>query len=133
MPIVDRSKVAKAESGGGQGEKIAVPGKYLVQVKHATSKVREDGAEEWMLLTEITTGPHKGKVWFENLYWTERATDRCLNILSALGVEVPETGAVEYKPEMAVGKKAFVELIPSGKEQYPVKSKYDGWTADYPF
>lgn len=138
MPIVDRSKVAKSEGGMREmGDVVRVPGVYVVEVKSATSKLREkDGCEEWLLLCEIKDGEQKGKIWFENLYWTERATDRCLNILSALGVNVPASGPVDYRPEELVGKSAIVELVPSGNEKYPIKSSYDGWkpvASDYPF
>lgn len=133
MPTVDKSKYQKPASGG-QGEKVTVPGVYSVQVKHATTKVREDGAEEWMLLCEVVGGVEsKGKIIFENLYWTERGTARCLDVIEALGVEVPDKGDKAYTPDMLVGKTANVELIASGKEAYPVKSKYDGWSRDYPF
>lgn len=139
MPMVDMGKVDENASGGGSGEKVDKPGKYLVQIKHVTVRQDKAGNEWWGLLCEIVDGDEKGKILFDNLFWSERAMPRTKKVLAALGIEVPEFKAdappkvVDYQPGMVVGCKAHVELKESGDPAYPLNVPWDGWSRDYPF
>jgi hypothetical protein len=95
------------ESGGRH-----VPeGDYLLEVAEVETKQGKESGEDYLSFTfEIVEGDAKGTKVYHNCSLQPQALFNLRGLLEALGVDIPEKGAMDLDPEELVGMKCGASL-----------------------
>jgi hypothetical protein len=124
MPRINFSKVDDAKS-------LPPAGLYVCAVASVKEGETRDGDEMWRVRYKVIKGEQAGKVFFDNLVFSEAAMPRVKLACKALGIDT--TAEVELNSEDILGLICSVRLEPSeyvdkrGKTKQTVSVPFDGY------
>ena len=83
-------------------------GKYLCRVAEVEEATTRNGDEMWKLKFAIESGPHKGRIVFDNMVFSDAAKKRVKLICSRLGIET--SSEVDLNPDDIKGRCCYLTL-----------------------
>lgn len=103
MPRINFADVPEA------GEYSPVPeGRYLCSVVDIDEDTTRDNDEMWSLKFRVEFGDHKGRHFYDNMVFSQKAMSRVKLICSRMGIDV--SGDVDLQPNMIIGREVLVDV-----------------------
>ena len=104
MPKIDLSKIDDVSDFS------PIPdGKYFCRLVELEEDTTKSGDEMWKLRLKVLMGPHKGRLIFDNMVFSDRAMPRVKHICSSLGLGL--SNGLDLTPDLILDRSCYVNVF----------------------
>ena len=125
MPKINFRNVNIPEPNGPDGKPVPA-GTYVCRAVAVEETTTRHGDEMWRVRFSIEEGPHRGRLLWDNLPFSEAALPRAKLACDALGLDTE--GEVDLSPDELLGRRCRLRItLETYKGRRRNKVAYDGY------